>query len=444
MSQVALSNLEALICQDIARRREDLVSLASKLIEFDTTTYEPGEPTRDEAALQRFVAERLRAAGAETELWEPKAEELEPWRRQIPYPLGFEGRPQLSALFRGRGGGKTLLLFGHIDVVPSEPVALWKTDPARATLIEGKIHGRGACDMKGGVAAMIFACEAIMRQGRFLLGDLRVVTGTDEESSGGGSIAAVTHGITADSVIVPEPSGFDAWVACRGSLNPTITVSGRAGHTEIAQPHWREGGAVNAIEKAMIVIEALQRLREDWRHRADHRHPLLSPGDLVPSLISAGEWAATYPSSCRIVVSVTYLPAQVDAGGWGTIVQDEIVTWIRRATATDPWLREHPPEFEWGIDAPPVEVSARSPIVGVTLGAAADVGRRGRVAGLDAWYDGATFARSLGIPAIGFGPPSIQMAHTIDEWVSVDDLVSCAQALAVAAMRFCASVAPPR
>jgi acetylornithine deacetylase len=434
---VPLNELEASVCADIALRRDELVHLASRLIEFDTTTYEPGEPTRDEAPLQRFVGERLRRAGAETEMWEPKAEELLPWRRQIPYALGFEGRPQLSALFPGRGGGKSLLFFGHIDVVPAAPVDLWKSDPMRASLSDGKLFGRGACDMKGGIAAMLFACEAIRRNGCSLRGDLRVVTGTDEESSGAGSIAAVAHGITADAVIIPEPSSFDAWVACRGSLNPTITVRGRAGHTEIAQPHWQEGGAVNAIEKAMIVIDALRRLRDEWRHRPDHRHALLSPGDLVPSLIEGGEWAATYPSSCRVTVSVTYMPGHVDANGWGTIVEEEIRQWVLRATEADPWLRQYPPEFEWGIDAPPIEVSPESPIVGVTLNAAADVGRKGRVAGLDAWYDGVTFARFARIAAIGFGPPSIQIAHTIDEWVGVDDLVACAQALAVTAIRFC-------
>src|SRR5262249_7188863 len=154
-------------------------------------------------------------------------------------------------------------------------------------------------------------------------------------------------------------------------------------------------------------------------------------------VISGGEWAATYPSSCKMVVSVTYLPGHVDADGWGTVVEKEITQWIERACAADPWLREHPPEFEWGIDAPPIEMSPEEPIVGPALGAAADVGRPGRIAGLDAWYDGVTFARSAHrIPAIGFGPPSIQIAHTIDEWVRVDDLVACAQSLAVTALRF--------
>jgi acetylornithine deacetylase len=321
--------------------------------------------------------------------------------------------------------------------VPAEPIALWKTDPRRAAIVDGKLYGRGACDMKGGIAAMLFAAEALCKSGVALRGDLRVVTGTDEESSGGGSIAAVAHGIGADAVIVPEPSSFDAWIACRGSLNPTITIAGRAGHTEIAQPHWREGGAVNAIEKAAIVLDAIRRLRDEWRHRPDHRHALLSPGDLVPSVISGGEWAATYPSSCKIVVSAMYLPGQADAQGWGTLVEEEIRQSIVRATEVDPWLRAHPPEFEWGIDAPPVEISSQSPIVGLALEAAAAVGRSGKAAGLDAWYDGVTFARSAGIPAIGFGPPSIHTAHTINEWVGVDDLVACAQALAITAIRFC-------
>ena len=125
----------------------------------------------------------------------------------------------------------------------------------------------------------------------------------------------------ADAGIVPEPTAFDVWIACRGSVYPTITVEGRPGHAELRQPHWRDGGAVNAIEKAQIVLDAIGRLREEWRTRADLQHPYLSPPDIVPTLMRAGEWSVTYPASCEITSAVLFPPALADADGYGSRVR---------------------------------------------------------------------------------------------------------------------------
>ena len=130
--------------------------------------------------------------------------------------------------------------------------------------------------MKGGIAAMTVAAETLAALGIELAGDLVVATNTDEESSGAGSQALVQHGLTADAGIVTEATGFAVWVACRGSEYGEITVPGRTGHAEVEHGHWSEGGAVNAIEKAMVVIAALQSLREDWRKRSAFRHAYLS------------------------------------------------------------------------------------------------------------------------------------------------------------------------
>src|SRR5579871_4604086 len=143
--------------------------------------------------------------------------------------------------------------------------------------------------MKGGIAAMVFAAEVLASMGTRLAGDLSICTVTDEESTGVGGLAAVAHGVRADACVVPEPSNFDVWVACRGSLIPTITVPGRPGHAGMPQPHWREGGAVNAIEKSTIIMEALRRLQDDWRTRRAYRHPYLDPGEIVATMIAGGE-----------------------------------------------------------------------------------------------------------------------------------------------------------
>jgi acetylornithine deacetylase len=437
-----LTGLEQRVVEEIDRRRDEVIELARTLVAFDTTAREPDDPPRDEDAFQEHLAGRLRTAGADVELFEPDPAELA--GRPLYHPgMRFAGRPQLVARFPGAGGGRSLMLNGHIDAVSYEPRERWTCDPLGGEIRDGRLYGRGSCDMKGGVAAMTFAAEALAGLGVRLAGDLLVTTNTDEESSGAGGLALVLHGVRADAGIVTEPTGFDVWVACRGSSYATITVEGRPAHAEVYQPHWREGGAVNAIEKATIVIDAMRRLREEWRQRGDLRHPYLSSPDVLPTLVAAGEWAVTYPADCKLTIAALYLPSQTDGDGWGFPVEREIDEWIARAAATDSWLAEHPPSIRWWPNrVMAMELARDEPIVGAMALAAADVGAPGELSGLDSWYDGATFTRLGGTPAIAFGPGGfrrggLSVAHTIDEFVPVDDLVRCAQALAVAAIRFC-------
>ena len=427
---------ETAVTEAVAERRDELVALASALIRFDTTAGDPAQPGRQEAAAQALLAERLAAAGAETDVWEPDPAELAAHRRQVPAGITFAGRPQLLARFRGNDSARapSLLLNGHLDVVSAEPHTAWTDPPFEPVVRDGRLYGRGACDMKGGVACAVIAAEVLAGLGVLpLAGDLLVNVVTDEETSGAGSLASALHGARATAAIVPEPTDFQIWTSARGSLLPEITVHGRAGHAEVEQPSWQEGGAVNAIEKARIVAGALQELRERWR--ASLRHPRLGRPDLVPTKIHAGEWEITHPGSCVMAYDMPYLPAQADADGWGTRVERELEEAVRAAAATDGWLAANPPTVRWGIDVPPVDLAADAPVVQLARGLAGVVGRDVAAAPKSAWYDGVTFTR-LGTPTVAFGPGTIDQAHTVDEYVPVDDLVACAQALAVAALRF--------
>lgn len=434
-----LTASERRVMDEIARCRDDLVALASALIGFDTTARENNdEPPRDEAALQEYLAARLRAVGAEADVWEPTPEDVADSPMTLP-GLRFEGRPQLAARFAGTGNGRSLLFNGHIDVVTVEPRERWTSDPFHAEVRDGKLYGRGSCDMKGGIAAMVFAAEVLATLGLRLAGDLIVCTVTDEESTGAGALAAVAHGVRADAGIVTESTDSKVKIACRGSLLPTITVPGRPGHAGLPQSHWREGGAVNAIEKAALIADAIRRFEADWRQRDSQRHPYLAPGVVVPTLIAGGEWMVSFPAACRLGYHISYLPAHADAEGWGSAVREEIVAWIMRAAQADPWLAENPPTIEWAPEVPAVEMAPDLPIAQITLAASAAVGRAGRIGGDDGWNDGATF--TLGrTPSIAFFPSSGKPAHMVDEYTRVDDLVAGAQALALAALRFCGEV----
>lgn len=428
-----LDELERRVVARIAQREHDLVELLQTLIGFDTVTHSPGAPPRDEARLQRYLAERLAARGAEVTVEEPDVALIAD-HPLVPDEFSFAGRPQLVARFASVGGGRTLLLNGHVDVVDVHPRGEWSSDPFDAVVSDGAVWGRGACDMKGGVASMVMAAEVLAELGVRLTGDLLVNTVTEEESTGAGGLVSART-LRADAAIVPEPSSLDVAVACRGSLLVAITLEGRPGHAGTPPRHPDAGGAVSAIDKAAYLLEALRRLRDEWALRP--RHLYLPAADCVTTRISGGEWIVSYPARCRLECHIEYLPSP-GGGDPAPVVRREFEDWIARAAGADNWLRAHPPLVEWTQGCvPPAEISIEEPVVRTLIGVQRALRRPGRVGGFDNWHDGAWLILEGGIPTVCFGPRALSVAHTIDERVPIADLVGCAQGIAVTAMRFC-------
>lgn len=433
---------EELVMREIASRREQLVDLLVRLIGFDTRAEPPQGGGGEEVALQDYLRGRLLAAGFEVEVWEPDPSSFGAHLLEFPDNYDFVGRPQLVARARGQGGGRSLLLNGHVDVVSVEPRGRWHSDPLVASVGRGAVYGRGACDMKGGVAAMVVAAEVLRALEIPLLGDLIVNTVTDEESTGGGSLATASRGVAADGGVIPEPTSLGVWLGARGSLLSRITVTGRPGHAGLTQRDHSDGGAVNAIEKMQVVLGVLEQLRAEWQADPAIRNPHLAAGGIVPTAITGGEWIVSYPASCTLRCHVQYLPEQADPDGRGGRVQREVEQRIGAAAAVDAWLKEHPPRVEWERGAVPAGlVAPETPIAATALQTARDLGLRGGIVPRTTFFDGPTFT-AAGTPTIAFGPGDIALAHGVDEHVSIDELVRAAQALAVTAMRFCGLVRP--
>ena len=339
MSQTLRSAFEERVVAAVREGEQELVALASDLVAFDTTARNVGDPPRQEAELQEYLRRRLDAARARRSTSGSRSRPAS-GNRVVPDGLDFSGRPQLAARLRGAGGGRSLLLNGHIDAVSAEPVGQWTSHPHRPEVRDGQLYGRGSCDMKGGIAGMLFALETVTRLGAKLAGDVVFCTDTDEESSGAGAYACAAHGVRADAGLCAEPTGFDVWVACRGGVNPVVRTIG---------PHRPRRDAPSSLARG----RAGQRDREDGDRAREPARPArgLEPPsrapstrtctsrDVLPTVIKGGEWMVTYPSSCETVLSVQYMPGRVDGDRGGQDVFDEVEAWVesRRPTGTTGW-----------------------------------------------------------------------------------------------------------
>jgi acetylornithine deacetylase len=376
--------------------RDDLIELTSRLVAIDSVnpTLVPGGAGEGEIA--EFVAAWGRAAGLDVEVLEAS-----------------RGRPSVIVSARGTGGGRTLLLCGHTDTVSVEGM----TDP-HAPRVEGdRMHGRGAYDMKAGVAAALVACREAGALG--LAGDVVVAAVADEEHASVGVQEALAA-VSADAAIVTEPTELELVVAHKGFVWQEVEVTGRAAHG--SRPHL----GVDAIVKAGPVLSALGELDVALGERT---HPLLGRGSVHASKIEGGEELSSYPARCVLGLERRTLPGETRAD-----IDAELAALLERCRAADPELVVDQRTL---LVREPFEVAEDAAIVEAVRAAAAEVlPGPPPIAGASYWAD-AAFIAAAGIPTVMFGP-SGEGAHAQEEWVSISDTEAVARTLVGVASRVCA------
>lgn len=401
-----------------------------------------GTPPVEEAKLQQFLADKLRSMGfTDIDLWEPDPEHLARYRGRPGFTEGraFSNRPNLVARLPGAGGGRSLFLTGHVDVVGADPDReAWRHDPFSAIIEDGCVYGRGSVDMKGGIATMIMAVEAVRNAGITLAGDVFVGTVVNEETGSMGMLSLADRGYHADAGIMTEPTNLQLSLLCRGIVWGRITVQGKAGHIEIAQPHWSQGGAVNAFRKALKVVRALDDLNEEWQTRPDRGHPLLPrPCQVNVSIVQAGQHPSSWAEQCVLTVDAQYLPSERDDIGLGGRIKHEIETGILAAARADPWLAEHPPTISWFVDADCAEVDAGHPLVKTLATSLQTAGLRPALTGTEAHTDMSLLTNMAKTPTVNFGPGNMFVAHQTNEAVAIEDVIAATKAIALALIDWC-------
>jgi acetylornithine deacetylase len=372
----------------------ELHRLLGDLVAIDSVNPDLVPGGAGEAELARFVGGWLEDAGLEVEL-----DEVTP------------GRVNVIGRVAGTGGGRSLLLNAHMDVVGIDGVER----PFEPRVEDGRLYGRGAYDMKAGLAAIMWAGAAAARNPA--AGDV-IVTGVCDEEFASIGAQALAKRVRADAAIVTEPSGAElaVCVAHKGFSWHTIEVSGRAAHGS------RPEEGIDAISKMGSVLVALERL--DQRVRSGARHPLLGTGSLHASLIEGGRELSTYPDRCVLQLERRTIP-----GESADVVEAELTVMLEELAAVDPELRA---TLETTLVRDPFEVAADAPIVEAVRDAA---GRDLPVIGVPFWADSAIFA-SAGIPTVIYGPGGAG-AHAAVEYVQLGQLDRVAETLIEVTRTFC-------
>ncbi len=421
---------------------EQTVELLQELLRAPSVNPWFGDPAEisGEQAVQDVFERLLRELGAdEIDVWEPNADDLA-HRADGPgyYPgRDFTGRPNVVARFKGTNpDAPALMIQGHCDVVSVG--SLWTEDPFGGERKDGKIFGRGAVDMKGGMAAALGAIAALKDAGVQLQGDLIVASVADEEAGGMGTLALVDRGYIATAgTIVPEATNLNIAPLCRGILWGEVTLHGRAGHIELERRPWQEDGAVDAIDYGQRLLNAISERNAEWAVDPIKNHKYIPiPCQIKVAQLDAGEFPTTYASSCKITFNAQYLPVQKDANGLGSIVKKELEDLFTGFVTGDQWFDEHPPTINWLVDADCGETADTEPVVTQTLKAALEVGLDSELQGCMSHTDMGLMIDS-GSPTINFGPGHMGIAHQADEHIYEKDLAAATKVFAITIADLC-------
>ncbi len=334
--------------------------------------------------------------------------------------LSPKGRYNLVAEKRWGKGGRTLLFNGHLDVVPSGDPSQWKYPPFSGKLSKGRIYGRGASDMKGGIASFIHAVSMVNRSNIDLgRGSLILHLVSDEESHGhqGMGFLAQRGRIKGDAAIVGEPTNLDLVIAQKGALWLKITTFGKSAHGS------RPSQGINAIEKMMKLMERLNAIP------FDKEHPLLGRPTINIGKILGGSKINMVPDRCEIEVDRRLLPNETKKEAL-----KEIQTTIDSIQTKDPLFKYLIEEIDY---AEPSEIHPDEEIAQIGLEVAEGVlGEKPRVRGFSGFTDGRFYVNQFKIPTLIFGPGETDQSHTTDESIEGDALIKAAQIYARIVLKF--------
>ncbi|HYP61159.1 MAG TPA: peptidase [Thermomicrobiales bacterium] len=411
------------IADTIDRLESELVERLQELVRIPSVT-------GSEHDVQQAIARQMNDLALDVDMWEPDAAELAPYAEDVGEFESFAGRPNVVGTRRGRGGGKSIILNAHIDTVEAGDPAQWTVDPFLAEVRDGRVYGRGTCDMKAGLIAEFMALRALDELGISLNGDVFLESVISEEDGGAGALATLLRGYKADAAIITEPTNLAIVSAQGGSLVFRLTVTGRSAHACLRN----EG--VSALEKFLPIHAAI--LEHERQHHEAIDHPLYqrfeNRAPINIGIVRGGNWPSSVPESIVVEGRAGLVPGETLAE-----TRTALVEAVMRATAADPWFRNHPPHIEWfSGQFAAAETPVESPLMRALQNAHLET--TGSVASIEAVTYGADmrhFVNIGGIPCLMYGAGDVARAHRPDEFVPISEVKTVARTLALLLIDWC-------
>ncbi len=414
----------------ITNNQDKLVKLIQDLVRIPSVSGKEDD-------VQKFIFKKLTELNLEPKYVYPDIETL---RKNDDFfettsftKFGYKNRPNVASILKGTGNGRSICLNGHVDVVSPEPIEHWTYDPWGGEKEDDYIYGRGAADMKAGVASIIIALQALKETNTKLKGDVFLEATIEEEDGGiGGCLYMRLTQPKADAAIIPEPGGNAIAVASAGVMYFRVVVTGIPAHA--AEAHY----GVNAIVKMVPIIEALKSLNKKRQKEIRYEYVEVNPSmkgkatTLNIGVISAGDWPSTVPALCVLDCRIGFPPGETRE-----IVIKQVENTIQNTAKKDEWLREHPPKIEWfGWKARPHEQDPNHPFVKLLEANIKQYTKElpmyfGGSVGLDA-----RFFVHHGTPAVSFGPYG-ERYHSIDERVSISSTIKTTKIILSTILDWC-------
>jgi acetylornithine deacetylase len=384
----------------------------------------------NESRAQEEVSRLYRSAGLEVIRFQAEHDKVKDHPAFVESNIPYENRPNIIGIKPGAPGLQSLILNGHIDVVSPEPVGQWVHDPWGAKIVEGRMYGRGAADMKAGLMANFFALRTLLQLGLTPKGKVMLQSVVDEEAGGAaGTLACLQAGYMGDGMVITEPHNLKITVAMVGINYFRVRVYGQTAHAGLSHL------GVNAIGKMYKIYNALTAL--DEKRGREVKMSLIEKGSgrsthLNIGTLRAGDWASTVAGAAEMECRISFVPGETMAG-----VKAQVEKTIFDAVRDDPWMQEHPPVVTWyGWQSEPWLQDPQAPFVRLFKEAAEDIlGREAELAGRAGGLD-SRFAPYFSMPALCTGPVS-ERIHGIDESVDLESVIELTKILALFILNWC-------
>jgi acetylornithine deacetylase len=384
----------------------------------------------EESKAQAIIIEKLREIGLCLDIWEIGDSEL------IHHPVfcsdrkNFKGNPNVVGVLKGKGGGRSIILNGHIDVVPEGDLDQWRHEPFSGYITDGKLYGRGSTDMKGGTVSLLLAIEAIKNCGIQLKGDVIFQSVIEEESGGAGTLAAVLRGYKADGAIIPEPTNMKLFPKQQGSMWFRIKVKGRSAHGGTRY----EG--VSAIEKMMAIVKELQQLEQVRNERISdplyEKIPIPIPINI--GKIQSGQWPSSVPDTAVLEGRMGVAPNETL-----NEARKEMEEVLNKLRESDPWFMEHAPVIEWfGGTWLPGNLDPNHGLMEAISHSFTKIkGSQPQIEASPWGTDGGILSNIGHTPVVVFGPGVTKAAHDTNEYIILDDVFDTAEIIASTLLDWC-------